>query len=90
MKKLLVALTIASTINTANAMSSIKYVLTPKSTEYQQGYNQGYRRGKDKAYDNVARTVFFVGTAVVAGVIIYQLGKQSRWGVNENGVTYRF
>ena len=50
----------------------------------------GYSAGKNHAYDNVAKTVFFVSTAIVAGVIIYQLGKESRWGANENGIVYRF
>ena len=46
--------------------------------------------GKHDAYNNVARTAVIVGFTVIAGVIIYQLGKESRWTTNENGVVYRF
>lgn len=88
MKKLLTAIVIATSCTNANAVSAIKKNIQTSPTY--NTYHQGYRNGKSDAYDNVAKTVFYIGTAVVAGVIIYQLGKQSRWGVNENGITYKF
>ena len=87
MKKLLTAIVIATSCANANAMSSIRHIpMQPHNNSYQIGYHTG----KQHAYDNVARTVTIVGVAVVAGVIIYQLGKDSRWGANENGITYKF
>lgn len=87
MKKLLTAIIIATSCANANAVSSIKNI---QGRPTYNAYHQGYRNGKSDAYDNVARTVFFVGTAVVAGVIIYQLGKQSRWTAHDGQVGYRF
>lgn len=89
MKKIITAVALATSISTANAMPPTPYLGTPRP-QYNNGYNAGYRAGKSRAYDNVARTVVFVGVAVIAGVVIYQLEKESRWGVNQNGVTYRF
>lgn len=87
MKKLLTAIIIATSCTNANAVSSIR---NNTIRVYNNGYQIGYHAGKQHAYDNVARTVAIVGVAVVAGVIIYQLGKDSRWGANENGITYKF
>jgi len=89
MKKLISSLVLATTISTANAMSLPDYVGAPRP-QYEHSYNAGYRAGKHDAYNNVARTAVIVGTAVIAGVIIYQLGKESRWTTNEKGVVYRF
>lgn len=89
MKKLVSALALATTISTANAMSLPDYVGVPRP-QYEHSYNAGYREGKSHAYNNVARAVVFTGVAIIAGVAIYQLGKESRWGVNQNGVTYKF
>jgi hypothetical protein len=89
MKKIISSLVLATTISTANAMSLPDYVGVPRP-QYEHSYNAGYRAGKSHAYNNVARTVVVAGVAIIAGVAIYQLGKESRWGVNQNGVTYRF
>lgn len=87
MKKLLTAIIIATSCANANAMSSIRHIpMQPHNNSYQIGYHTG----KQHAYNNVARTAVFVGMAVVASVFIYQLGKDSRWGANENGITYKF
>jgi len=80
MKKIISSLVLATTISTANAMPPY----------YNHGYNVGYHNGKSDAYNNVACAVVFTGVAIIAGIAIYQLGKESRWGVNQNGVTYRF
>jgi hypothetical protein len=89
MKKIISSLVLATTISTANAMSLPDYVGVPRP-QYEHSYNAGYRAGKSHAYNNVARTVVVAGVAIIAGVAIYQLGKESRWGVNQNGVTYKF
>lgn len=87
MKKLLTAIIIATSCANANAMSSIRHIpMQPHNNSYQIGYHTG----KQHAYNNVTRTAVFVGMAVVAGVIIYELGKESRWTANENGIGYRF
>ena len=85
MKKLLTAIIIATSCANANASVSVRHTHT-----HQSSYNIGYNAGKNHAYNNVAKTVFFVGTAVVAGVIIYQLGKESRWTAHDGQVGYRF
>lgn len=91
MKKILVATIIALTTATANAVpSKAGFVVNPRYMHYQRGYQIGYHTGKQHAYDNVARTVAIVGATVVVGLIIYELGKESRWTATENGVTYRF
>lgn len=89
MKKLITALVLSTTISSAYALNVGNYVGMPR-TPYQTGYDAGYSAGKNHAYNNVAKTLFFTGFTVIAGVIIYQLGKESRWGVNQNGVTYKF
>ena len=89
MKKLVSVLALATTISTANAMPTLPHMGTP-IPQYNYGYNIGYHNGKHDAYNNVARTAVIVGFTVIAGVIIYQLGKESRWTTNENGVVYRF
>lgn len=86
MKKILITLAIICLVNPVNAIPTLKNLHVYQHSEYQRGY----RRGKNDAYNHVAKTVFFVGVATITGVMIYQAGKQSRWGVNENGVTYRF
>lgn len=89
MKKLVSALALATTISTANAMPTLPHVGTPRP-QYNNGYNVGYHNGKHDAYNNVGRTLVITGFVVIAGAMIYHLGKESRWGVNENGVTYKF
>lgn len=89
MKKLVSVLALATTISTANAIPTLPHMGTPRP-QYNYGYNIGYHNGKHDAYNNVARTAVIVGFTVIAGVIIYQLGKESRWTTNENGVVYRF
>ena len=85
MKKLLTAIIIATSCTNANALASIRHIHT-----HQSSYNIGYNAGKNHAYNNVMKTVAIVWIATVAGVIIYHAGKESRWGANENGITYRF
>ena len=87
MRKLLFALLLATATQTAPALSVGHYV---GATGYETPYNAGYRHGKHDAYNNVARTVVFLGVATIAGIIIYQAGKESRWTTNEKGVVYRF
>jgi hypothetical protein len=89
MKKLISSLVLATTISTANAMPTLPNMGTPRQ-HYNNSYESGYRAGKSHAYNKVAKVMFFTGFTVIAGVIIYQLGKESRWEVNENGVVYRF
>lgn len=85
MKKLLTAVIIATSCTNANALASIRHTHT-----YQNSYNIGYNAGKNHAYNNVMKTVAIVWVATVAGIIIYHAGQESRWGANENGITYRF
>lgn len=97
MKKLLIAVVLATAVSSANAMATNimhrahpVHTVTPAQT-YQNGYSTGYHAGKNNAYNHVAKTAFIVGAVVVAGIIVYELGKESRWGVNQDGnITYRF
>lgn len=88
MKKLLTAAVLATTIGTAQAVPAMTRPY-PHPT-YNNGYHVGYNHGKNDAYANVARTAVIVGAVVIATVVIYQLGKESRWTTNEKGVVYRF
>lgn len=87
MKKLITAIALATTIGTANAapIPANNY-----HNAYHYGYHTGHRNGKNDAYDNVAKAAVIVGTVVIASVIIYELGRNSRWTTNQNGVGYRF
>lgn len=85
MKKILIALTFLMCGVSADAATIIRPVPT-----YSQGYNVGYHHGKTDAYNNIGRTVAIVGAVVIASVVIYELGRESRWTANENGVVYRF
>ena len=88
MKKLISALAISTIVSTAQALPNMRPIAhNPASNT---SYNLGYNNGKSHAYERSARTAVIVGVAVIAGVIIYQLGKDSNWGVNQNGVTYKF
>lgn len=89
MKKLLTATILATTIGTANAVPNVNYIGTTH-THHNYGYNAGYHDGKHDAYNNVARTAVIVGFAVIAGVIIYKLGQNSRWTSHDGKVGYRF
>ena len=84
MKKLLIATTLALSIGTANALPIITH------SNNHSTYEQGYHDGKARAYNNVGRAVVITGMVVIASVIIYQLGRESRWTTNERGVAYRF
>ena len=86
MKKLFMILVTTLCLTNANAAT----YLQGYSNGYVNGYNSGHRQGKSDAYNNVARTVFFVAGAMIVGVVIYELGASSKWGYNEKGVTYRF
>lgn len=85
MKKILIALTLVFGGMSADAATIVR----PGPT-YSQGYNVGYHHGKTDAYNNVARTAAIVGVVVIASVVIYELGRESRWTANEKGVVYRF
>lgn len=87
MKKLLTAVIIATSCTNANALASIRQLHTHT---HQSSYNIGYNAGKNHAYNNVMKTVAVVFVATVAGIVIYQAGRESRWGANENGIVYRF
>lgn len=90
MKKILAALLTLTVIGTANAKAIPNAIYNAKHPTYHSTYHSGYRKGKSDAYNNVAKTVFFAGTAIVVGVFIYQLGKQSRWTLHDGQVGYRF
>lgn len=93
MKKTLIAIILALTATTAQAVSISKHVTTIKTghqAPVSQAYNIGYQNGKSDAYFKIGRTMVFVGVATIAGVVIYHIGKDSRWSANENGVIYRF
>lgn len=92
MKKLLTATILATTMTSAYANTRFPpagYVIQ-NPNQYQSAYNSGYHSGKQDAYNKVAKTVFVTVAVVVAGTIIYQLGKESRWTANENGIVWRF
>ena len=52
-------------------------------------YDVGYRHGKNDAYHTVATVAVVTGILVAAGIVIYK-ASDSRWGVNDKGVVYRF
>lgn len=85
MKKILIALVLVFGGMSADAATIVR----PAPT-YSQGYNVGYHHGKTDAYNNVARTAAIVGVVVIASVVIYELGRESRWTTNDKGVVYRF
>ena len=89
MKKILFGLALATTVSTANAMPTLNYTNTVRPA---YNYNTAYHAGKNDAYQNVATTLFVLGAAVVVGIVIYELGQESgsRWGLSENGVSYKF
>lgn len=87
MKKLLIALTVALSVGTASAVPVMN---VPRTNYNPYQHHHTYEEGKRDAYANVARTAVIVGVAVIATVIIYQLGRESRWTTTRNGVGYRF
>lgn len=91
MKKLVSVLALATSISTADALAVPNYIGVPRPAPNYQ-YEVGYRHGKNDGYHNVATTLFVVGAIAIAGVVIYHLGEEngSRWGVSENGLTYKF
>lgn len=92
MKKILTATILAATMTSAYANTRFPpagYVIQ-NPNQHQSAYNSGYHNGKEDAYRNVAKTVFITAVVVVAGTMIYHLGKESRWTANESGVVYRF
>lgn len=78
---------LATITTNANALSINNYLSIQNA---QKSYQMGYDSGKSHAYNNIAKTVAIVGVAIVAGVIIYHAGKESRWGANKNGIVYKF
>ena len=91
MKKIIAGIALATTIGTAQAVPAINQ-LNPVHPHYSHNYSVGYNHGKHTAYQNVATTLFVVGAIAIAGVVIYHLGEEngSRWGISENGLTYKF
>lgn len=89
MKKIIAGITLATTLGTANAMPTI-HQLNPVQPTYNHTYSAAYHHGKNQAYQNVAHTLFAVGAIAIVGVVVYNLGQESRWGVSENGLSYKF
>lgn len=86
MKKIFMILLCFFCVTTANA----RVVVPTYSQGYNTGYSVGHRDGKNDAYNNVGRTVFFVGTAIIVGALIYTLGQESNWTAHNGQVGYRF
>lgn len=89
MKKLLSTALLATTIS--NAYGVPVYTATPRPI-YNSQYDIGYRHGKNTAYHNVATAIVAVGIVTFIGLAIYQYQEQNqtRWGVNDKGVVYKF
>lgn len=88
MKKTLIALALALTATSAQAVQPAGYAVNQRN--YNAGYKAGYDRGKTHAYDNAMKVVAGVGLVVIGTAIIYKLGQESRWTANQNGIGYRF
>lgn len=88
MKKIISAVALATSISTANAMAIPSYIGTPRPTPA-TSYDIGYRHGKNDAFHTVATVAVVTGILVAAGIVIYK-ASDSRWGVNDKGVVYRF
>lgn len=82
MKKLVSILASAIILSVTNAMAS------PRPTPA-TAYDIGYRHGKNDAFHTVATVAVVTGILVAAGIVIYK-ASDSRWGVNDKGVVYRF
>lgn len=80
MKRLLVSIALALAATNAVATNHPSYV---------PNYEAGYRHGKNDAYHTVATTIVVVGIIAFVGLAIYE-ASDNRWGIGENGVTYRF
>ena len=89
MKKILIALTVVFSMSAAHAVPAITQMNATRPAN-NSAYSVGYHHGKSDAYNNTARTLFIVGAVVIAGVVVYHLGQESRWGVSENGLSYKF
>ena len=93
MKKLIAILSVIFAIGTANSApvsNGAVYTPTQINQAYSNGYNAGYHSGKSDGRTEVAKVVFIAGVVVIAGAIIYNASKESRWATNEKGVVYRF
>lgn len=88
MKKIISAVALATTISTANAMAIPSYIGTPRPTPA-TSYDIGYRHGRNDAFHTVATVAVVTGILVAAGIVIYK-ASDSRLGVNDKGVVYRF
>lgn len=88
MKKIVSVLALATTISTANAMPTLHYTGRPHAAP-STSYDVGYRHGKNDAFHTVATVAVVTGILVAAGIVIYK-ASDSRWGMNDKGVVYRF
>lgn len=88
MKKLVSVLALATTISTAEARALPNYIGVPRPA-HATSYDIGYRHGKNDAFHTVATVAVVTGILVAAGIVIYK-ASDSRWGVSENGITYKF
>lgn len=88
MKKIITAISLIAMANVAEARAIPS--LINQNNKFEYAYNRGYRAGKQHVYNQIGKDLVYVGTAVIAGIIIYQLGKNSNWTVSERGVGYRF
>lgn len=88
MKKLVSVLALVTTVSTANATPALRYISRPHPAP-STSYDVGYRHGKNDAFHTVATVAVVTGILVAAGIVIYK-ASDSRWGVSENGITYKF
>lgn len=90
MKKIFTTALLATIIGNANAMPvTVQANMTRPANN--TPYNIGYSHGRHDAYQKTAQTLFLIGTVAIAGIIIYNLGENSRWGFTDDGqVRYRF
>lgn len=90
MRKIITSALIAAALGLSNPAVAVSRTNYNPYNNYHSGYNHGYKDGKHDAYMNVGRTLVITGAVVIAGIIIYELGRDSRWTANEKGVVYRF
>lgn len=90
MKKLISAIAITSVLSAPAHALSINNYLNGHHDGYHAGYNSGYRNGYHAGKDHVAKNVMIVAGIAIVAVAVYELGKNSRWTANQDGIAYRF